>query len=107
MLSEPQAESSGSGPFASFSCMEADSFPALKTALAEWAADAVDLLQAVEPVAWTSRPLWGRDSDGEFRRRPISASTWPRNLDLRQLPSWRAVLKAIERNPALNTQFGQ
>jgi Apea-like HEPN len=85
-------------------------FKRLERALREWVHDAVArLVSGPEPDITQDLRRWQRDTDGVVRDRERTARVW-RHSELeavQQLPSWRAVEKALQDNGRLRAQVNQ
>jgi hypothetical protein len=82
-------------------------FQGLKQTLWMWTREALDRLEDAEPFDFPFLPDWARHSNGIFRYGERRRGIWPPEVDLEQLPSWRAVLEAISEEPDLARQFDQ
>jgi len=85
-------------------------FPELEQAMRAWVREAaVRLFDGSEPDISPGLRRWQRDSDGILRQRERPVRVW-RHAEaeaVRQLPSWRAVEQAFQKDDRLRAQLDQ
>jgi hypothetical protein len=85
-------------------------FPELEQAMRAWVREAaVRLSDGSEPDISPGLRRWQRDSDGILRQRERPVRVW-RHAEaeaVRQLPSWRAVEQAFQKDDRLRAQLDQ
>src|SRR4249920_2746207 len=84
-------------------------FDHLEQAMRGWVRDAIEYLSHTEPDLSPGLARWQRDSDGMFRKRERLVPVWQhRDLEgVQQLPSWRAVERALQEDDRLKAHLDQ